>query len=124
MTDTEVEPDPLTTYTRAPSGLTATAAGPAPTVIVRITVFVAVRMTLTVLSISLVTYTSAPSGVTATPSGPTHEQPTPADTVATITFVSVSTTDSVWVPSVPPCDGDSRRPTTEACPTGRLPVRR
>ena len=85
------------TYTRAPSGVTATPMGPSPTGTVATTVgtlapaaFVTQAITDTVLLCSLVTYACDPSGLTATPWG---SSPT-AGTVATTVFVAMSRTDT------------------------------
>jgi hypothetical protein len=54
---TETPPPLFPTYTREPSGETASAAGWAPTGIVAVTALLAVAMTLTVLSPKFETYT-------------------------------------------------------------------
>jgi hypothetical protein len=73
-----------------PSGLTATAPGADPTVIVAITVLLAVSTTDTVPPFLLVTKAWVPSGLNATPTG--ASKPT---MVAITTSVAVSITDTV-----------------------------
>src|SRR5437588_113925 len=82
----------LATYTRDPSGVTATPRGPPPTGTVALTVFVAASITATVLLSSFATYTRDPSGAAATATGP--RPVIPKSTLAATVFVAVSMTDT------------------------------
>src|SRR5262245_9733212 len=77
----------LVTYTREPSGFTATPSGAVPTSTVAITVLLNVSRTETVSSPLFATYTRVPSRLTANPNG---EDPT--STVVTIVLLVMSTT--------------------------------
>src|SRR5438309_1146046 len=78
------------TYTRDPSGLTATPRGLGPSGTMATTVFVAVAITDTVLLLMFATYTRDPSGVTATPMGrsPTGTVATNVGTLTPTAFVT------------------------------------
>src|SRR5207302_2389123 len=93
-------PPGCATYTRAPSGVTATAPtapGNGPGIVeVAITVFVAVSITDTVfVPPPFATYTRDPSGVTATPPYGGIDACCPSATVAVTAFVAALITNRV-----------------------------
>ena len=100
VSSTNTDPRPgvsLTTYTRVPSGLTATAFAPALTIVsitvLKVPLVGSVSITDTVPLVLLATYTRVPSGLTATPIGLV-----PTVTVAMRPKPEVSITDTEPAP--------------------------